>query len=141
MAAPKSGLRAKSGSCPARASRRAGVKVCAADKWAGLGTDTSDDQQVRDTAQQAAGALTSGWCLLYRRGPTRPDTAPPYPQDIGRGKGMVDSLFQGWGDGTQVRDAAVPAPVARIGSLEPLVAPSFGGTLQTRSRPCDPARR
>ena len=44
--------------------------VSAADKWAGLATDSSDDQQ-----------------------------------DIQRGKGMVDSLFQGKGIGmgTQAR--------------------------------------
>ena len=52
---------------------RSGSVVVAADKWAGLGTDTSDDQQ-----------------------------------DIARGKGMVDSLFQGKGVGmgTQAREGA-----------------------------------
>lgn len=46
---------------------RVACKLEKVDKWAGLGTDTSDDQQ-----------------------------------DIARGKGLVDSLFQGAvGDGTQ----------------------------------------
>ena len=55
---------------PARRTQRSRVVVVRADKWAGLGTDTSDDQQ-----------------------------------DIQRGKGMVDSLFQGKGVGmgTQAR--------------------------------------
>jgi len=51
---------------------RSGSVVVAADKWAGLGTDSSDDQQ-----------------------------------DIVRGKGMVDSLFQGKGVGMGTQDAVM----------------------------------
>jgi hypothetical protein len=57
---------------PARRTQRSRVVVVRADKWAGLGTDTSDDQQ-----------------------------------DIQRGKGMVDSLFQGKGVGMGTQESVM----------------------------------